>query len=183
MTDTESSRRKFLAGSASGISAAWLVANWPAGVEAAETAHRSGGFAFFTPAQAMEIDAMAAQIFPSDETPGAREAQAIYFVDLALVTFAQDQQGAYTQGLADLQARTKQMFPSAASFATLSPEQQVQLLTAIEKSPFFRIVREHTIMGMFCAPQHGGNYKKVGWKLIEFDDSLNFKAPFGAYDA
>ena len=23
---------------------------------------------------------------------------------------------------------------------------------------------------------------KVGWKQIGFDDSLNFRAPFGAYD-
>ena len=37
-------------------------------------------------------------------------------------------------------------------------------------------------MGMFAAPQHGGNYKKVGWTQIGFDDSLNFRAPFGAYD-
>ena len=45
-----------------------------------------------------------------------------------------------------------------------------------------RTVRDHTIMGMFAAPQHGGNYKKVGWSQIGYDDSLNFRAPFGAYD-
>ena len=27
-----------------------------------------------------------------------------------------------------------------------------------------------------------GNFGKVGWKLIGFDDSLNFHTPFGAYD-
>jgi len=43
-------------------------------------------------------------------------------------------------------------------------------------------VRDDTIMGMFAAPQHGGNYKKVGWTQIGYDDSLNFRAPFGAYD-
>ena len=57
-----------------------------------------------------------------------------------------------------------------------------QALTAIEKTPFFKTVRDHTIMGMFAAPQHGGNYKKVGWTQIGYDDSLNFRAPFGAYD-
>ena len=31
-------------------------------------------------------------------------------------------------------------------------------------------------MGMFAAPQHGGNFNKVGWKLIGFDDSLEFPA-------
>ena len=56
------------------------------------------------------------------------------------------------------------------------------MLTSIEKTPFFQAVRSHTIMGMFAAPQHGGNYQKAGWKLVEFDDSLNFQPPFGAYD-
>ena len=56
------------------------------------------------------------------------------------------------------------------------------LLTSIEKTPFFRTVRDHTIMGMFAAPQHGGNFKKIGWTQIGYDDSLNFRAPFGAYD-
>jgi hypothetical protein len=67
-------------------------------------------------------------------------------------------------------------------FAGLTPAQQVQVLTSIEKTPFFQAVRSHTIMGMFAAPQHGGNYQKVGWKMIDFDDSLNFQPPFGAYD-
>jgi hypothetical protein len=30
---------------------------------------------------------------------------------------------------------------------------------------------------------HGGNYDKIGWKLIGYDDSLNHKPPFGYYDA
>ena len=180
MSETDASRRKFLVGSAT---AAWLTANWPTGVMAADTAQMSGRFASFTPAQAMEIDAMAAQIFPTTDTPGAREAQAIFFIDLALVTFAQDKQAIYKQGFRELSAKTKELFPSATSFAALNSQQQIQVLTAIENTPFFRTVRDHTIMGVFSAPQHGGNYGKVGWKLIGFDDSLNFRAPFGAYDA
>jgi hypothetical protein len=183
MSDTESSRRKFLLGTAGGVSTAWIVANWPAAAAAADAAQKSGGFAFFTPAQALEIDSMAAQIFPTDDTPGAREAQAVYFVDLALVTFAQDKQAVYKQGFGELQSKTKEMFPTAASFSALSSDQQIGLLHAIESTPFFKAVRDHTIMGMFCAPQHGGNFQKVGWKLIGFEDSLNFKAPFGAYGA
>ena len=52
----------------------------------------------------------------------------------------------------------------------------------MEKSPFFRTVREHTIMGMFAAPQHGGNYKKVGWTQIGLRRHVEFPRPFGAYD-
>jgi len=171
------SRRKFLLKSVSTTSAAWLAANWPAQVAAAEKAQAMGAFTFFSRAQAADVDAMAAQIYPSDSTPGAKEAQVIYFIDLALVTFAQDKQDIYAKGLADLTAKT-----GGKSFGSLPSDQQIALLTSIEKTPFFKTVRDHTIMGMFAAPQHGGNFRKVGWTQIGFDDSLNFRAPFGAYD-
>ena len=184
MQETESSRRKFLVKSMTGLSTGWIAANWPSAVIAAETAQKTpkGGFTYFTPAQAADIDAMAAQIFPTTDTPGAREAQVVYFIDLGLVTFAQNTQAVYAKGFSELSAKVAEMFPGAKSFATLSSQQQIQLLTAIEKTAFFTTVRNHTVMGMFTAPQHGGNYNKVGWKLIGFEDSLNFRAPFGAYD-
>ncbi len=171
------SRRNFLLKSFSATSAAWLVANWPTQVAAAEKAQAMGGFTFFTPAQAMEVDAMAAQIYPTTDTPGAREAQAVYFIDLALVTFADDKQKIYADGFAALSAKT-----GGKPLGALPAAEQVALLTSIEKTPFFRTVRDHTIMAMFSAPQHGGNFRKIGWQQIGFDDSLNFRAPFGAYD-
>jgi hypothetical protein len=53
----------------------------------------------------------------------------------------------------------------------------------MEKTPFFNLVRTHTITGFFASPIHGGNYNKAGWKLVNYDDSLNHKPPFGYYDA
>lgn len=171
------SRRNFLFKTVGASSAAWLTANWPAQVAAAEKAQAMGTFTYFTREQAADVDAMAAQIYPTTDTPGAREAQVIYFIDLALVTFAQDKQDVYAKGFADLASKT-----GGKAFASLSSADQVALLTGIEKTPFFKTVRDHTIMGMFAAPQHGGNYKKIGWTQIGYDDSLNFRAPFGAYD-
>jgi gluconate 2-dehydrogenase gamma chain len=171
------SRRNFLIKSVGASSAAWLAANWPAQVAAAEMAQAMGTFTYFSREQAGDVDAMASQIYPTTDTPGAREAQVIYFIDLALVTFAQDKQDIYKTGLADLSIKT-----GGKAFAALSSADQIALLTSIEKTPFFKTVRDHTIMGMFAAPQHGGNYRKAGWTQIGFDDSLNFRAPFGAYD-
>lgn len=171
------SRRNFLLKSFSASSAAWLAANWPAQVAAAEKAQAMGTFTYFSREQAADIDAMAAQIYPTTDTSGAREAQVIYFIDTALVTFAQDKQDIYAKGFADLSTST-----GGKAFASLPSDQQIALLTSIEKTPFFKTVRDHTIMGMFASPQHGGNFHKVGWQQIGFDDSLNFRAPFGAYD-
>jgi hypothetical protein len=182
---SEDSRRQFLIQSMTGVSAAWLAASWPQIAAAAESSwgQYTGAttqFAFFTPAQGREVEAMAAQIFPTTDTPGAREAQAIGFIDSALVTFAKGQQAVVKVGLDDLQKRVATQ--GGASFAALNGQQQIALLTAIQTTPFFRAIRDLTIMGMFAAPQHGGNFGKIGWKLIGFDDSLNFHTPFGAYD-
>jgi hypothetical protein len=189
MSGPERSRREFLLTTLSGVGAAWAVANY-AGIEDAyafvQQSARSAQpppFAFFTPAQAAEIEAMAAQIIPTDSTPGAREARVIVFIDRILDTFEKDQQGSYTRGLAELSAQTKQLFPSAASFAGLNDAQQIQVLTAMEKTAFFNLVRTHTITGFFSAPVHGGNAGKVGWALVHYDDSLNHRPPFGYYDA
>jgi gluconate 2-dehydrogenase gamma chain len=173
MRAEETSRRKFLVSSMTGLSAAWVAANWNGMAEAASIPAGTQ-MTFFTPMQAQDVDAMAAQIIPTTDTPGAREAQVVYFIDNA--------QDIYTKGFADLAKQVKAVNPAAESFASLTSAQQIQVLTAMEKTPFFLAVRSHTIMGMFAAPQHGGNYQKVGWKLIDFDDSLNFKPPFGAYD-
>ena len=189
MSTRGKSRRTFLLDSMTGLSGAWVAAN-AAGIFAAEDyvlqAAQSGkpmAFGFFTPAQAVEIEAMAAQIIPTDETPGAREARVINFIDRALTTFAKNSQAAYTKGIDELQAQTKQLFPTATKFSALTGPQQIQVLTAMEKTPFFTTMRTHTVIGFFASPVHGGNQDKIGWKLIGYDDSLNFRPPFGYYDA
>ena len=188
MSGRERSRREFLVRSLSGVGAAWAVANY-AGIEEAYAFVQQSGkagpaaFAFFTPAQAADVDAMASQIIPTDTTPGAREARVIVFIDRILNTFEKDEQANYTKGLAQVADQTKQLFPSAASFSSLTSAQQIQVLTAIEKTPFFNLVRTHTITGFFSAPVHGGNANKVGWALVNYNDSLNHKPPFGYYDA
>ena len=189
MSTRGKSRRSFLIQSAAGLSGAWVAANY-SGIVAAEDyvlqAAQSGkpvSFQFFTPDQAAEIEAMAAQIIPTDETPGAREARVINFIDRALATFAKNEQGRYTKGIGELQAQSSQMFPGSTRFSALTSEQQIKVLTAMEKTPFFNTVRTHTIIGFFASPVHGGNQDKIGWKLIGYDDSLNFRPPFGYYDA
>jgi gluconate 2-dehydrogenase gamma chain len=189
MSSQRKSRREFLIESASGIGAAWIVANYSEIVAAqefvqneAQTA-RARGFAFFTAAQAAEVDAMTAQIIPTDATPGAREARVVAFIDRALVTFERDRQADYTKGLDELAARTEQLSPHAQRFSRLMSEQQIRVLTAIEDTPFFELVRRHTITGFFSSPIHGGNYGKVGWELIGYDDSLDHEPPFGYYDS
>ena len=170
------------------MSSIWLAAHWPGILAAQEHAHtvaKSGHpatFGFFSPDQAAEIESVAARIIPTDDTPGAREAGAIYFIDRILTTIDQDKQAAYTQGLKDLRAKTHELFPNADKFSDLNPAQQDQVLTAIETTTFFRQVRLHTIVGFFASPEYGGNQEKIGWNLIGFEDKFDWQPPFGYYD-
>ena len=189
MSTQEKSRRSFLIESVSGLGGAWVAVNYSAILAAEEyvlkaaESEEQARFAFFTPEQAVEVEEMAAQIIPTDHTPGAREARVVSFIDRVLVTFERERQADYTQGLRDLAAQTHQHFPNANKFSELTFDQQIQVLTAIEDTPFFNLVRTHTITGFFASPVHGGNHDKVGWELLGYDDSLNHEAPFGYYDA
>ena len=167
----------------------WGVAAWPEILAAQQHAHDAvsqGGaqaFSHFDPAAALEIEALVDQIIPSDDTPGAREAGVIYFIDRALATFEQDKQDAYRKGLAQVQARRKQLFRSSKSVAELNPQQRIELLKSIERSDFFQLLRTHTLFGFLGDPSHGGNRDGVGWKVEGFEPRMKWEPPFGYYDA
>lgn len=182
------SRRRFIGQASLGMGSAVMAANWPAILAAQEHAHRAAQsgtpveFEFFTSEQGREVEAVAAQIIPSDDSPGAREAGTVYFIDRALTTFASDKQRLYADGLAQLSAKLKELYPGAENFSAATAEQQSDVLKALEKSDFFALVRTHTILGFLCQPERGGNRGGVGWKLIGFEDAHVFEPPFGTYD-
>jgi len=111
-----------------------------------------------TAEQRRDLDALTALIIPTDETPGAREAGAVDFIDHGLGTFAGDQRTLFTQGLADLDARARRLGGKA--FADLDPAAQLALAGQIdaEKSEFFEAVRTATIAG-FLANQVMGSHE------------------------
>lgn len=137
---------------------------------------------FFDVKSAPAIESLAETILPEDDTPGARKAGVIYFIDRALVTFSRDSQRLYRRGLKNTQAVHKRLFPHSSGIETLNAEERIQLVQAIEKTEFFRILREHTVMGFLAHPSWGGNKDEVGWKLIGFADTTAFRPPFGYYD-
>jgi len=187
MIDDSLSRRAFLAASGSAFASAWLAAD-PEQVRAslahaARAVRRSGDWEFLSTEQAADVDAIAAQIIPTDDLPGAREAGAVYFFDHALATWAGDQREAFSRGLDNLNRQTQRRSPGARRFAALSPEQQIELLHAVEHTPFFQMIRFATIAGTFANPSWGGNRDKAGWRILGFEDRFVWQPPFGDYDA
>jgi gluconate 2-dehydrogenase gamma chain len=140
-------------------------------------------FEYLDPGTAREIEAIASEIIPSDDSPGAKEAGVIYFIDRALKTWESEKRGIYRKGLEQLQQKRAAMFPLSSTIAGLSPAQRQQMLAAVEKSEFFEILRAHTVMGFLGSPAHGGNRGRAGWAHIGLEDEMRFEPPFGSYDA
>lgn len=201
--DNSLSRRRFLSHGLTGLSSAWLATHWPAVVAAADHAHRAAQsatppkFEFFSPEQAIEIDAISARIIPTDDLPGAREAGVVYFIDRALTTFASEDQRIYKAGLPELQARARELFPAVERFSSATTEQQDEVLRSLdqhatapprpfrprpEAQTFFETLRQHTIAGFLIDPDAGGNRDGAGWKVIGREREHMFQPPFGYYD-
>lgn len=199
-------RRELLSHSLAGMSAAWVAAHWPAMLSAAAHARAAAksaappNFEFFSPEQAAEVEAVSARIIPTTDTPGAREAGVVFFIDRALVTFAKANQQVYTEGLPELHARVVEMFPGTEKFSAATPEQQDQVLESLDDKShaakrqflrrrgaaqsFFETIRVDTVSGFLIDPDSDrrGNRDAVGWKAIGRDPAHMFQPPFGYYD-
>ena len=120
-----------------------------------------------TAAEADVLEAVCARLIPTDDNgPGAREARAARYIDRALAGFLAPSRQAYAAGLAaiDLAANNAHDLP----FAKLSDADQDAILTSMDATAFFALVRTHTIQGTFCDPFYGGNANFVGWDLIGY---------------
>jgi gluconate 2-dehydrogenase gamma chain len=127
----------------------------------------------------MDIEAIAEQILPADDTAGATQAGVIWFIDAALGGFRQAWAGPVKEGLRQLNNRLQE----GARFADLPWEQQTEVLRSNENTPLFDMLHFLTVAGMFAMPAYGGNRDKLGWTLLGFEDRHAWQPPFGHYDA
>jgi gluconate 2-dehydrogenase gamma chain len=180
-------RRDFVAASSTALGGAWLALHLPAVQAAAAYARRAAAarlpFDTLTPDEARELEAVAAQIIPTDDTPGAREAGVVYFMDQVLGGFGATFLEPIRAGLPDLLKAAQARRASAPGFSALSPAEQVDVLRGLEQTPFFGAVRFLTVAGMLGDPSYGGNQDRIGWKLIQYDGGHAQQPPFGYYDA
>jgi len=188
MDNVTLSRRSLLQAIAATMATAAMPFGWEEIAQAAHEVHvaaQAGGGAkisWLSAAEAADIEAVAAQIIPTDDSPGAREAGVVYFIDRALATFLSQLAGDYRAQLAAFRAAYRERYPAAVSFAALTSEQQIEYLKGVDQTPFFDTTRLLTLLGMFSLPAYGGNRDGVGWKLLGFEDSHVFLPPFGYYD-
>jgi hypothetical protein len=187
VTDSQLTRRGFLANSGRLVTAGWLARNISlltalAGC-ARDDARKGDGFVSLTAAEAKTMRAFAALIIPSDESmPGADEAGAVYFVDRAfrMPLFAESVP-LIRAGLARLDARARS--GGAADFATLPPPYQETIMREVEREPFFAAARTLVVIGTLADSSYGGNRDGAGWTLLGLEHRPSYSAPYGWYDA
>ena len=188
MNESNSSRRSFLMRSGGALGAGWLTLNWPALSAAAAHAHEvAAGQAdhtlkVLTQAQARDVEAIASQIVPSGDTPGAREAGVVYFIDHVHARAYAGSRDEFLAGLSAFQGEFAKSNPGTASFADLDAAAQLAYLKSIESTPFFGGMKFLTLLGLLALPAYGGNADKLGWKLVGFVDQHAWTPPFGHCD-
>jgi gluconate 2-dehydrogenase gamma chain len=196
MANHDASRREFLkraavgagaaaaAGASGGLvpaaSAQEQMGHMEGGASAPGQQHPSGAEhgAFFNHADAATIAAITERIMPSAPgKAGARDADVLNYIDLALAGAYAELQDFYRRGLASLDAHCRNAYKE--SFVHLTPEKQDEVLTALEGGTasgfewpsareFFGVLRTHTMEGMFADPLYGGNRDFSGWRLVGF---------------
>lgn len=180
-------RRDFVETLTHGASATWVGIKLRDLLDArawADATPASEPYEFLSPDQASLFDAISATLVPTTDTPGAREAHVVRFIDHALATFMKEQQKPFTDALTNFAEFVTTSRPGGKAFSELPEEDQIALMTEYEKKsrqPFNQL-RGATMIGMFSPPQYGGNYQKAGWQLIGFVDQYSWVPPFGYYD-
>jgi len=191
MTKHDASRRAFLVRAAVGAGAAAGAGLVPdaiaqnheqmeGGAPTPGAQHPSGSEhgAFFNHADAATIAAFTERLMPSAPgKPGARDADVLNYIDLALAGAYADMQDFYRRGLAQLEAHCRGTYKEP--FVRLSPERQDEVISSLENDKvtgftypsareFFNTLRTHTMEGMFADPLYGGNKDFAGWRLVGF---------------
>ena len=152
----------------------------------AQTADVKVPLRFFTAAEARVVQAACERIFPSDDSgPGAKEAGVVVYIDRQLAGPYGRDKHRYTkppfvesipehgyQGKEAPRDIYRAGIRQLGDYAALSASERDDRLRSIETTVFFRLLRQHTIEGMFSDPMHGGNADLVGWQLIGYPGPL-----------
>ncbi|MFT5138475.1 MAG: gluconate 2-dehydrogenase gamma chain [Lysobacterales bacterium] len=185
MPEEKNTRRKFIRQSGELAGAAWLGLSFTSLIslsESAQGARFSGDeFETLTKEEAIEIEAIAAQIMPTTDTPGATEAGVVYFIDKVLGGDRNYQLAEVRTGLQVFETEIANRYDNR-RFSELSSKQQIKRLESIDDGRFFNLLWFLTMAGMFTNPSLGGNRNRVGWQLIGFEDRHFWQPPFGHYD-
>jgi gluconate 2-dehydrogenase gamma chain len=126
----------------------------------------------FLPEQRRTFEAASWRILPSDQDPGAKEANVVEYVDreLARPEFSTLKK-IVLAGLVGLDRFADKR--GSKPFTDLRPEEQDEVIAQVQKASergqdFIKFLVYLTLEGFVCDPMYGGNQGGVGWNFIGY---------------
>lgn len=131
---------------------------------------------YLTQTEATTLEAWAETLIPSDQDPGATQADVVLYIDRQLTRKYKKLQPDYRQALAAIDRAARQM--RGVPFAELQADDRTTLLVNLETAKVdkvyfsdggkvaFEMVLAHTLQGFYGNPRHGGNKDYVSWRMI-----------------
>lgn len=123
-----------------------------------------------TAAEGQLVEALCDRIVPADESPGAKQAGVLYYIDRQLAGPLQRFTQSYRTGLAEFAEACQDK--TGRAFVELTAEEQTEFLRRVERGAFFQMVVDHTMQGFYGSPAHGGNHDEASWKMLNIVDVM-----------
>ena len=187
MSTDDYPRRWFLQHFARVAGSVCATAYWPqvyaTGQAAVAAADQARPLKHLSGIQARELGAVAEQIVPRTQTPGATDAGVVHFFDQSLEGFIAGPARSARDGVEPFTALLRAQHPEDEYFSQLPFDAQTRFLTTQESTGFFQTVRFLTLLGLFAMPAYGGNRDHAGWDILGFKHRHVWQPPFGYYDA
>jgi gluconate 2-dehydrogenase gamma chain len=137
---------------------------------AAMPLYAAGPLQTFSREDARLVEALCNQVIPADDTPGAKQAGVLYYIDRQLAGPLRRFQAAYRDSLPQLRNACRDR--TDRDFADLAFSEQTKFLQDLEAGhvqkldSFWRLVIDHTMQGFYGSPAHGGNRDEASWDML-----------------
>jgi gluconate 2-dehydrogenase gamma chain len=136
----------------------------------------ASGCKYFTVPQAALIESIAEQMIPTDDSPGGKAAEVVFYIDGVLAgPYGKFYRNNYEEGLAMIDAESQKQFGGV--FASVGSDHQAAILQSLQaghsrresRHEFFGLLWRHVMEGYYGDPAHGGNRDGASWKMINFE--------------
>ncbi|HEV8038965.1 MAG TPA: gluconate 2-dehydrogenase subunit 3 family protein [Bryobacteraceae bacterium] len=145
-------------------------------IAAALPLYAAGPLQTFSGEEARLVEALCDQVIPADDSPGAKQAGVLYYIDRQLAGPLQRFEPAYHGGLSNLRRECQDR--TGRDFADLPFLEQTKFLEGIEAGraekliSFWRLVIDHTMQGFYGSPANGGNRDAASWDMLGIRDVM-----------
>ena len=131
-----------------------------------------------TQAQTEILEALVNCIIPADNFPNGWDAGVGDYLFRQFEGDLSDKVAVYKNGLSSLEEEAQVIHGK--SFARLSADEQIALLTSVEKgevkggwaidpAEFFAMAVQHCMEGFYSDPKNGGNRDGISWQMMGFE--------------